>query len=382
MKHLVQFGHSPDYSPERLRPALESVLAPLFERNPVSGKSVLLKPNLLSWRKKEDPACVHPAFLLETVRIFRDAGASKIAIMENPAVQTAPAILRAMGLADELKKLNVATANFADYRCAESVEGLKNRHLEIAAERLRHDCVVDIAKAKTHGMMELTLCVKNLFGFVNGADRIAWHLAVGRDYARFADMLLDLYLLIRPTFNLADAVVCMEGNGPGSGTPTERELVAGSDDALALDCVLAPLLGAPDLILLRQAEERGLLPEYELSDPLPSCRPLTFPDGERMAWNQTRLGVGIPPFFQKFLHAFLLPRPRLKPNLCIGCGLCARVCPPKAIDFQEKRPMFRLRDCIRCFCCQELCPEGAIERRKSPLLSALQKAEKFARRGS
>ena len=74
---------------------------------------------------------------------------------------------------------------------------------------------MDLAKAKTHAMMTLTLAVKNLFGLIDSADRISWHLAVGSDFSRFADLLLDLYLTVRPKISIIDGIIGMEGNGPG-----------------------------------------------------------------------------------------------------------------------------------------------------------------------
>jgi len=49
---------------------------------------------------------------------------------------------------------------------------------------------------------------------------------------------------------------------------------------------------------------------------------------------------------------------------CIGCGLCSRDCPSRAIEMvaveEIKRPQFRLDKCIFCYQCAESCPKKAI----------------------
>ena len=179
----VFYARSADYERKNLRTALEQLVeGQLRETGGVAGKKLLLKPNLLAWRHSNDIACVHPAVIVETARIFLEAGASEVSILENPAVQTTPAILRAMGIEQELEDLHVRTANFTDYRRIARPEGVKFHNLELAAECLEYDAVIDLAKAKTHAMMILTLCVKNLFGLVKGSERMGWHLAVGKDF--------------------------------------------------------------------------------------------------------------------------------------------------------------------------------------------------------
>ena len=382
----LAFAPCADYSPQSLRPALEHVLLPQIEAaGGVSGKSVMLKPNLLAWRKENDPQAVHPRFIVETAKVFLDAGASRVAILENPAVQTAPQVLRAMGIADDLKSLGVTSANFSKYKKQPPLDAVCFHNLEIADEFREFDFVADLAKAKTHGMMTLTFCVKNLFGLVNGGDRLAWHLAVGRDYDKFADMLLDLYLVVRPAFNLLDAVTCMEGNGPGAGTPADRLFVAGGTDALALDSVAAKVLGVEpdDLPLIKRAKARGLLPgpgSIDILDDLPVCEPLALPDRPVLDMAQLHLGVGIPKWAQKPLHKALVVNPKLDPKKCVGCGVCVKMCPPKSLKLVGGRPAFDLPHCIRCFCCQEHCPKGAIEPKMTRTMRILKAIDHLFRR--
>ena len=381
----LAFAPCADYTMKSLRPALEHVLQPQIEAaGGISGKSVMLKPNLLAWRKENDPQAVHPRFIVETAKVFLDAGASRVAILENPAVQTAPQVLRAMGIADELKSLGVASANFRNYIKQPPLDAVFFRNLEIADEFREYDFVADLAKAKTHGMMTLTFCVKNLFGLVNGGDRLAWHLAVGRDYDKFADMLLDLYLVVRPAFNLLDAVTCMEGNGPGAGTPTDRHFIAGGTDALALDAVAARVLGVdPDeLHIIKRAKARGLFPTPESvdnPDPLPVCEPLALPDRPVMDMAQMHLGVGIPKWMQGPLYKLMVVNPKLDPAKCIGCGVCVKMCPPKSLKLSGGKPDFDLPHCIRCFCCQDHCPKGAITPRMTRTMRFVKAVDRLFR---
>ena len=359
----VFYARSADYERKNLRTALEQLVeGQLRETGGVAGKKLLLKPNLLAWRHSNDIACVHPAVIVETARIFLEAGASEVSILENPAVQTTPAILRAMGIEQELEDLHVRTANFTDYRRIALPEGVKFHNLELAAEFLEYDAVIDLAKAKTHAMMILTLCVKNLFGLVKGSERMGWHLAVGRDFAMFADMLLDIYLTVRPQFNLLDAITCMEGNGPGSGSPAERGFIAGASDSLALDSSVAPLLGVDDLLILKNAERRGLLVPFVNTGDVPERNPFLLPDPPGML---TEWGVFLPPFLKGWLRNYVISKPLLDPVKCIGCGLCVKMCPPQSLKLKDGRPVFDLPNCIRCYCCQEHCPKGAIIPKKT-----------------
>ena len=140
----LAFAPCADYTTQNLRPALEHVLHPQIEAaGGISGKSVMLKPNLLAWRRENDPQAVNPRFIVETAKVFLDAGASRVAILENPAVQTAPQILRAMGIADELKALGVASANFKNYIKQSPLDAVFFRNLEIANEFREYDFVAD-----------------------------------------------------------------------------------------------------------------------------------------------------------------------------------------------------------------------------------------------
>jgi formate hydrogenlyase subunit 6/NADH:ubiquinone oxidoreductase subunit I len=53
-------------------------------------------------------------------------------------------------------------------------------------------------------------------------------------------------------------------------------------------------------------------------------------------------------------------------DLSIGCGICKKVCPAKAIEMIEdddkKWPQLELSKCIFCYQCAESCPKKAIKR--------------------
>jgi uncharacterized protein (DUF362 family)/ferredoxin len=380
----VYYSRVSSYDESLLRDSLHKLLVSAAGGyGSLKGKKILRKPNLLFCRRSDDPAAVHPAVITAAAEVLLNAGAAEVTLLENPGTQHVSAIIEKMQISEKLHSLNVRYDDFADYRELALPGNCCFRQLRIAREFENFDLVVDLAKAKTHAMMTLTLAVKNLFGFIDSADRLSWHLAVGSDFNRFADLLLDLYLTVKPQISIIDGIIGMEGNGPGSGTPVAANFLACSADALALDASVAERLGvaSSELILLQRAAKRGLDFSYSNQGEIPETVPFKLPDPPGMlnAW-----GVTLPPFFKKQLRNLAGSRPFLDAKECISCGRCAEVCPPQSLKMKmvkkRKLPFFDLNNCIRCYCCQEHCPRGAISPRPQLLNSLLSAAVRIFRR--
>jgi NAD-dependent dihydropyrimidine dehydrogenase PreA subunit len=54
---------------------------------------------------------------------------------------------------------------------------------------------------------------------------------------------------------------------------------------------------------------------------------------------------------------------RLDDTACVGCGLCAEVCPTKVFDFSEAENLPKVKhpqECFGCLSCSEICPATAL----------------------
>jgi formate hydrogenlyase subunit 6/NADH:ubiquinone oxidoreductase subunit I len=63
---------------------------------------------------------------------------------------------------------------------------------------------------------------------------------------------------------------------------------------------------------------------------------------------------------------------------CVGCTLCAKDCPTKAIEFiaygGKKRPLIHLEKCVFCYQCADTCQKNVFEKSKFFELAVIDKS--------
>ena len=341
---------------QKVRPAIDYA----FELFPLSvkGKSVLIKPNVLRASKPEEAITTHPAVLSAVVEKIESMEAASIVVGDNPG-------LIGYGANEEsFRKSGLLEAARGHYRNI----GNDSRRVDfnpefmpsvgISRAILDADIVISLPKFKTHGLSIVTGAIKNSYGFLPGAQKANLHKAAGCA-ERFHEMLVDVFRLRVPDLFLVDAVVGMEGNGPAGPDLRNIGLVLASDNGVALDAVIAFMMGLEPgrLRFLQKAREVGL-GDYDLStiDVVGELRRLP--------------GFKLPPLageadvqdteVQAKIQSRLIMRPRANPDLCTGCGTCVDQCPVSALSIDGHVPTVDADTCITCFCCQEMCPEKAI----------------------
>jgi uncharacterized protein (DUF362 family)/Pyruvate/2-oxoacid:ferredoxin oxidoreductase delta subunit len=322
-------------------------------------------------------ATTHPEVIRAVALEVRDAG-GKLFIGDSPAVGSLAMVLRRSGVMSVVKELGIEALPFRTPVSMPVPEGGVYRSLKLAAEAAACDLVLNLPKFKTHGMMTLTLAVKNMFGTVVGAAKPGWHLQAS-DTARFADMLLDVWRALPPGLSVMDGITALEGSGPSSGDPVDLGIIMASPSALAMDAVAGPIAGLAieRHPVLYQARIRGL--EQASSDQIQVLgeavrdvrRAFVLPK------SASRMDYRLPGWMRRSMRKSLNSFPRLSPELCTTCGNCTAICPTEAITLHEKPRTGGMVDkdkCISCFCCQEVCPERAINIVPGRFLRVLKKA--------
>jgi len=341
---------------EKLGQAVERA----FELFPLEfrAKRVLIKPNVLRASESGEGIVTHPAVLRAVVEKVETMGPASIVVGDNPGL---------MGYgANEgsFKKTGLMEAAGGYYQNigndSQKVDFNPDFMSTVSLSRivLEADIIISLPKFKTHGLTVITGAIKNSYGFLPGAQKARLHRAAASP-ERFHEMLVDVFRLRVPDLFLVDAVVGMEGNGPVSPDLRNIGLILASDNGVALDAVIAAMMGCEPgrLRFLQKAKEVGL-GDYDLSTievigelkPLPDFKlpPLS---GERDFHNKT---------IQEALHSRTILRPQADPELCTGCGACVEQCPVSALSMNNQFPQVDADLCITCFCCQEICPEKAM----------------------
>lgn len=352
------------YNVEAVKPALEEAVNAVNGLDFVkSGMKIIIKPNLVSFKKPDAAATTHPALLEALVEMLLARGAD-VTIGDSPGGPHSLPLLNRVYTAtgmDRLEKLGAKLNRNMNEKTVDFPEGKVLKNFTYTEYLDEADAIIDFCKLKSHGMLGMSAAVKNLFGTIPGLKKPEVHYKFQND-AEFADMLVDLNEYFKPRLAICDAVVGMEGNGPTAGTPRQIGAIIASKSTYYADVVGAELIGMniDGLPTLQAAYERGFAPASSKNLRVyGDIRALTVDDFKAppvRGLSFMRKG-NVLHFISK---AALEHKPTLKKRLCAGCGECARMCPAKAIEMKNKKPHINREKCIRCFCCQEFCPRAAM----------------------
>jgi uncharacterized protein (DUF362 family)/Pyruvate/2-oxoacid:ferredoxin oxidoreductase delta subunit len=379
---LVSLVRASKYDKTTVRQALEKTLENLggIEKFIRPGMKVALKANLVMKKKPEEAATTHPVFVGELARIIKNAGA-EVLIIDSPGGPYTRSRLEDIYMGTGMKavaeeigaQLNFDTSEVE----VENAEGKFIKRLKILKPLVEADLVINLPKLKTHGQMVYTGAVKNMFGAIAGISKVEYHFNM-KEYDRFADTLIDIFLSTKPALSIMDAIIGMEGAGPTAGVPKEIGVILASESAFSLDMAALNIIDTdPKRVpLLKNSIERGLCPNSIskiklIGEPIDSVKVKDFDVPALEGLKEIRF---VENEFLKSLTGFILPKPVFLANKCIGCADCVRSCPPNAIEMKNKKPEVKLSKCIRCFCCQELCPAKAIVIKRNKVIDKLVKS--------
>lgn len=341
---------------ETVRQAVDRAFS-LFPQD-MRGKKVLIKPNVLRSARPDEGITTHPSVLQAVVEKVEEGDPGSIVVGDNPGIRGYGANEQAFekcGLLDAAKGYyqNIGREMVALPFNTDFIESVSVSKIILEA-----DLIISLPKFKTHGLTVLTGGIKNSYGFLPGAQKARLHKKAGTP-ERFHDLVVDVFRLRVPDLIIMDGILGMEGNGPASTELREIGLLLAADNAVALDAVMARIMGLDPSCLrfLRKAQEMGLgsydSSEIRLDGELKVIPDLKLPPlgGEAIHNSQQS---------QELLQSRIELLPLVDSATCTGCGTCVEHCPVQALSLVDDLPLVDKDLCITCFCCQEICPDKAI----------------------
>ena len=343
------------------------------------GKRVVIKPNLVMKKSPDAAATTHPVVLEAMIRVLKDSAADILIAESPPGLYTESALkgfYNACGITQVAEKYGVRLNSDTSSREVALPDAKTAHGFELITPLLDADVIVNLAKLKSHALTKFSGAVKNYFGSIPGLAKVETH-ARFPDYNDFGSMLTDLCAFFagnKPTFNLLDGILAMEGNGPTGGEPRKLGYLVAGANPFNVDIVGTKLIGFDDVIMLEEAKKRGYACDSPTVIGVAPERVSDFVKPDSSAGG----GISALNFLSKAfggrLNRWLQPKPFVETAKCIGCGACARSCPKKTIELvgdPKKHAHIIDRDCIKCFCCQELCPVKAVVIKKNPVMKLL-----------
>jgi len=195
---------------------------------------VVLKPNIAWDRTPEQAANTNPEVVAEVVRQCWQAGAKRVIVTDVSCNEPRRCFQRSgIQAAARAEGAEVILPDPELYREVE-LGGVVLKSWPVFTPFLEADKVINLPIAKHHGLVGVTLGMKNWYGILGGQRN--------RLHQQIHQSLVDLASFMLPTLTIMDCYRILLRNGPTGGNledvATKKTIVAGTDP-VALDAYVA-----------------------------------------------------------------------------------------------------------------------------------------------
>jgi len=204
-----------------------------FEPFALKGKTVLVKPNMVSY--KPSPTTTNPEVVRAMVKILYEEGARKVYVGDMSAALYLSTIsnMDKAGIRKAAEEAGAEVVAFEDHGWVEvEIPNISVRKVIVTEWLSRVDFIVNLPVIKTHRSASYSICLKNFVGCTHIRQRP--YLI---DSSRWEEVVAELNLAYQPHLNVVDGTVSMIEGGPWEGTAANTGLIIASEDRVAADIV-------------------------------------------------------------------------------------------------------------------------------------------------
>ncbi|MEJ2716131.1 MAG: DUF362 domain-containing protein [Deltaproteobacteria bacterium] len=202
------------------------------------GSKVVIKPNMSFARAPGTGSNTNPAVVAEVARMCVEAGASRIAVLDNVlqdphdslSLSQIPAYCR------DIPKTMVSNVQARRFFHQVPVrDGFQVKNMEVIGEVADADVLIAVPVGKTHASAGVSLSMKGMMGLIY--DRSPFH----RRY-NLHEAIVDMSMVLKPQLVVVDGTRILSTGGPGGpGKVIPLNLVIASSDMVAADAQMVSL---------------------------------------------------------------------------------------------------------------------------------------------
>ena len=356
-----------NYEPNNVYNAIERIFKLLSLEDLFKNESIILKPNLCLPVDYSLHLTTHPEIVKQTARVLMKLCAIREITVSDTCIgndtMRRKLVWEKTGMNQLIEELKIKK-NMLDQDIEILPIQIQDLLFNVPISRFAlNGCIINLPKLKTHEYMLLSGCVKNLYGLLAGDAKKYFHGAA-QNKVTFAKLLQALYKKIPCLLHITDAIVGIEGDGPGmKGVPRKIGVIVAGRNGIAVDHILARLINAPvDSVLTNHLWDSENIDIEIVGD--------SFDDFVKRDYKLPEISNRNDRITEHAISAKALQLSVYMAK-CIGCNECIRNCPVKAISSINGVPVFEREKCIKCLVCSEVCCRGAIEVKRNAIWKLL-----------